>query len=391
MTPPTTAQVKDTIVAGLQTSLGQTIPIFPKAFVRVLAVSLAGVFILLWKYVGFLGLQTFISQASGLPTTINGKVVVPLVEWGRLLGVGDPNPSTQAQLQVAVTVKSMVGSLPANSQLVCSKTGVIYRSAADVFLNAPIVQVTIVAASDQDGGGGSGDIGNLSAGDTVSFANPLSNVATDATVVTQLVTGANAEDIEAYRARIYSRANGKPQGGAYADYREWGESVPGILHIYPYAGAPGQIDIYAEATIVSSGSADGIPTSGQQTAVFNAINMDVGGLATRRPVNAAINVHPITRVAFTVTVVGLTPSTATTQNAINAGVDEYLRSRAPFIVGLSTLPRDDRITRAAIAGIVDNVCDAAGASAVDVTIVPGPAYDLGNGEKAKLTLPINYL
>lgn len=388
---PSTQTIADNIVAQIAASISQSVPLLPKAFIRVLAKVLAGVFVLLWKYCGFIFLQLFVAYASADPTTINGKVVQPLVEWGRLIGVGDPLPSVQAELLISVVVKNQVGSLAARSSLVRSSTGVIYQTIAEVPLDAPTVPVRIRAVSDQSGGDGSGIIGNLQAGDVVEFANPLPNVSKAAAVVSQTVTGANAELIELYRARIVARFQSAPQGGAYADYRDWAEEVPGIVNVYPYAGAPGEVDVYVEASVETSGSADGIPTGAQLTAVYNAITFDDAGLASRRPVGAAVNVFPIARAAFSVTITGLIPDTTDTRAAIKAGISEYLSTREPFIDGLSVLPKNNRITEAAIAGIVDGIVDAQAASVVSVSLDTGPAYDLQDGQKAKLLGDPTYL
>lgn len=382
---PTTARIAANIVSQMEAALSQSVPLLPKAFIRVLAAAIAGVVVLLYKYCGFVFLQLFVEHASDEETTINGKKIRPLRQWGRLVGAGDPNPATRAELSVRVPVTNQVGSLKAGSQLLCSSTNVIYTTAADTPLNEATVLVTIRAASDQDGGDGSGTIGNLEPGDIVSFANPLPNVATDAVVEAVAVAGVAAETVDAYRARVIRKFQRRPQGGAYADYEEWG-SVPGIVHVYPYTGAPGEVDIYAEADFESSGSIDGIPTGPQLTAVRDAIETTspTSGLATVRPANAAINVYPITRVGFALTVGGLTPDTPETRAAIEDGATEHLLSREPYIVGLSTLPRDDSVTSAALAGIVDGIVNAAGASVTYVTLLPGPAYTLGKGEKAKL-------
>jgi hypothetical protein len=122
----------------------------------------------------------------------------------------------------------------------------------------------------------------------------------------------------------------------------------------------------------------------QLTAVEAAINLDVGGKATRRPANARLNMQPITRAGFTVTISGLTPETQEIKDAIELGLEEYLRAREPYIVGLSVLPRDDRVTAAALSGIVDTIASAFGATVTTVEVTPGPAYTLGHGEKAKL-------
>lgn len=381
---PTTSDLNATIISQLEGALGQTIPILPKAFARVLAKVLAAVFVLLFKYAGFVFLQMFVAHATMQETTINGRKIRPLVELGRLFGVGDPLDATRAELVISIPVSNQTGSLAAGSRLLRAETEVLYDIVAAVPLNASTVQAVMRASGDAQGNGGLGDIGNLQPGDIVSFANPQSNVATDAVVVSQQKTAADAESTESYRRRIFQRVQQRPQGGAYADYRAWGEEVEGIVAIYPYTGDPGEVDVYVEASEDSSGSPDGIPTLAQLGEVAASIELDAAGLATRRPANAAVNVLPITRVAFNVEVSGLEPDTTATRLAIEDGVDEYLRSREPFIVGLSVLPRDDRITAAAVSGIVDSVVSAAGATVTTVELTPGPAYTLDKGEKAKL-------
>lgn len=384
---PTTAELNTTIIDQLEGALSQSIPLLPKAFARVLAKVLAGVFVLLFRYCGFIFLQLFVAHATMDETVINGKTVKPLVEWGRLLGVGDPQDATRAEHTVTVSVTNQTGNLSAGAKLVRSETGVIYDVISAVPLNAATVTATMRASGDGEGNGGAGDIGNLQPGDIVSFANPLPNVATDATVIAQTFTAADAETPDEYRARIFQRVQRRPQGGAYADYQGWAEEVEGIVHAYPYAGLPGEVDVYVEATEESSGDPDGIPTGAQITAVEDSIELNESGLATRRPVGAAVNVLPITRVAFDVEISGLDPDTTENRTAIEDGLEEYLRSREPFIVGLSSLPREDRITEAALGGIVNTIVDAQGATVTDVTMTPGPAYTLGHGEKSKLGTP----
>jgi uncharacterized phage protein gp47/JayE len=388
METPTTRQLSDQIVGQLQASLSQTIPLLPKAFARVLAWVLAGAIVIVYKYAGFIFLQLFVAHASAEETTINGKKVTPLIEWGVLLGVGRPHAATRAEQLVSVKVTNQSGELKAGQTLLRTETRVLYQIVATVALDAPIIQFRIKAIGDDAGGDGSGSIGNLTAGDILSFATQPANVATTATVVSQVVTGADAEPIETYRARIVRRVQRRPQGGAYADYQSWGEEVLGIAHVYPYAGViPGTVELYVEATEESSGSPDGIPTAPQIAAVLDAITLNESGKATRRPVNAAPLIAGIVRLPFDVQISGLAPDNADNRTAIEDGVDEYLRTREPFIVGLSVLPREDRVTAAAVSGVVDSIVNALGATVTTVTLTPGPAYTLGHGEKAKLGTP----
>lgn len=389
LTTPTTSAIAGNIIAQLEAALGQTIPWLPKSFLRVLAKALAGVFVLLYKYAGFMFLQMFVRTASFADTEVNGVTVNPLLEWGRLVGVGDPAAATQAELVIDINVENQTGLLPANSQLVGPSNGVTYITLAAVSLNAATVQATIRAVSDQTGGGGAGAVGNLEVAATVSFANPIANVSRSATVATVAATGADGESEAAYRQRIIDRFQKRPQGGAYSDYEAWGEEPAGIINVYPYTSdCPGQVDVYVEATVASSGDPDGIPTTAQLQEVREAIELDSSGLATRRPANALVNTFPINRVPFVVTVTALTvDDLAQVQTDITTALEEYLLAREPYIIGLSVPPRKDRITRTGVDGVVDDIVAAAGGifggSTITQNGVLTDAYTLGIGQKAK--------
>jgi len=388
---PTTKDISDNIIAQLEASLNQTIPLLPKSFTRVLAKAMAAVFVLLYKYGGFIFLQIFVQTASDVDTEINGKTVNPLIEWGRLIGVGDPTPATSAELLIDINVETQTGVLASGSQLVSTDNGVTYVTQAAIALNAAVVQATILSVSDQADGGGEGVIGNLEPGAIVSFANPLPNVSRNATVDSQVVTGANGESTEAYRQRVIDKNQKRPQGGAYADYEQWGEEAAGIINVYPYTGSPGEVDVYSEATVASSGSDDGVPTTAQLEAVLDLINFDENGLASRRNANAFVNSYPITRTSFDVTVQGITgvSDLAAVQTSITTAVEEYFLSVEPYIPGLSVPPRRDQLTRTRLSAIVEDIVTANNGTFTAANFIETGGsgslaiYVLGEGEKAK--------
>ncbi len=382
----TTQEINDNLIASLQASLNQTIPLLPKSFLRVLAKVFAGLFILLYKYGGFIFLQWYVRTASNQDTVVNGVVINPLTELGRQFGVGDPGEATQAELLIDIEVTNQVGSLPSGSQLTNANNGVTYITIGSILLDSPTVQATIRAVSDQSGGGGAGVIGNLDPGATVSFANPLANINRDASVVSQLITGADSETSEVYRQRVLDRFQKPPQGGALADYEIWGEEPTGILSIYPYTSdCPGQVDAYVE----SATEFDGIPTPAQLQEALDSIELDQNGLATRRPANALANTFPIARTGFDVVVTGIVvDNLAQVQADITTGLTEYFLSREPFIAGLSVPPRLDRITKTGSDGVIEDVVTASGgifsSSTLEQSGVPIVVYNLGIGEKSKL-------
>lgn len=384
---PTTQELSETILGQLEASLEQTAPLLPKAFLRVLAKVLAATYIVLYKYIGFIALQQLVKFASGKETIINGKTVIPLVEWGRLIGLGDPFPAVAAELDVLVTVTNETGTLPSGSQLLGEVNGVTYLTIGAVLLDAPIVTVGVRASEDPNGSGGAGEIGNLEPGDVLNFANPLPNVARAAEVDVLTVVGVDGEDIEDYRVRVIDRFQRRPMGGAYSDYAIWAEGVPGVANAFPYTGDPGEVDVFVEATT----GTDGIPTQALLDAVFDAIELDENGLASRRPANAFVNVLPIIRTGFDVTVVGLTADNLPQiQDDITEAQEKYFLSAEPFIVGLNVPPRLDRLAEVEVSGIVNDIVKAAGGrfQSASFTLngqtIPFTFYSLGIGEKAKL-------
>lgn len=377
---PTIKAINDNIVAQMDATFGTSLP---KSFVRVLAKTTAAIFIILYKYCGFNFLQMFVSTASMSPTEVNGRTIVPLVEWGRLIGAGDPRASEPAELIVLVTVEVIGSTLPAAAQLVYVPTGAVYITTESVVLDSATVNVSVIATSEF-----SGAQGNLGAGAVLSFANPLSGVARSASVVSQSVTGADAETSDQYRERVVNRFQLRPQGGAYTDYKLWAEETTGVLRAYPYASDfPGQVEIYIE----SATEVDGIPTTAQLEAALDSINYeDATGKASRRPITALPNTLAIIRVGFSVEIQGLSVENEPNVRAeIESALTSYFLGRAPFLIGLSIPPRADRITQPSVNGVIDDIVSLNNGTYTAVVLRKGAvitaSYMLQKGEKAKLS------
>ncbi len=391
---PTVQDLTATIIAQLEVTLNQTIPLVPKAFIRVLAKVLAAVIVLLFKYGGFIFLQQFVKTASLEEVNINGQLISPLRLWGNLIGVGDPAAGVRAQLSITITVEDQSGSLDAGLQLTNTGNGVIYRLLVSVPLVAATVVGSIEAIGDQSGGDGVGTIGNLSDGDTVSFVNPIPKVNQNTIVASTTQTGSDDESEDAYRQRIVDRFQKRIQGGALVDFEVWGTEPADIINVYPYTGAiAGHVDVFSES---NGPDPDGIPNASQLAAVSSSIEFDPDelpptGLASRRPAGTFVNSFPITRSSFDVTVNGLVVDSPTTvQTTITAAVVEYFLEREPFVSGVTLLPRTDAITANDVTSLVNQIVTAAGGTFLSAAItetvsgVPVFNFTLGQGEKAKL-------
>lgn len=365
---------RDAIIASIEANTGQTVPLLAKAFSRVIAAPLGGMIATLGKYNQYTFLQMFVATASNEPTTVNGRRVIPLQMWGQLVGAGLPAPATAAEIEVDFDVTNITGAtIEAGTQFVGASNGVTYLSTAAVLISAATITIPVKASGDQTNNAGVGTIGNLEVGAEVSFVTTPTGVVQDGAVSGVLVTAADAESTEAYRQRVTDRFQKRPQGGALVDYEVWGEETPGIINVYPYAGTcPGIVDVYAEATIASSGSDDGIPTQAQLDAVLDNIELDDAGRASRRPVNAFVDVHAITRKGFTVEVVGLEVADDVSVKAqIEAALDQYFASREPYIGGVSVIRRD-RVHAGEVSGRVAQVVTAAGGTYQTVVVRTQP-------------------
>jgi len=339
------SEIDANIIAQLQISLGQQIPIFPKSFIRVLARVLAGVFVILNKYADYICLQLFVATASMAETEILGNRISPLKEWGRMIGAGDPYAATAASATVRVLVIAAGGDpIPAGTQLVNPLTQLIYITKTTLFLGVPGAYTLNVDCTTL------GTIGAVAVGAKLSFLTPPVQVYSETDVTVSLGAGTDAETEGAYRKRITDYFQRRPQGGAAADYYLWGMTVAGVRNIYPYTGAvPGTVDVYVEGT-----GEDRYPSINALAGVSMAV-----GSTLRKPINAQPIIKPITIQDFTVSVSltedGLRPE-------ITDAIENYFLDREPFLEGVSSGIRRDRVYVNSLSGIVQDICDLYGAS-----------------------------
>lgn len=191
----TIAQIEQLIIDQLEAQFNFVIPLLSKAFNRTLARVLAAVWMINYKFGNWMLLQLFVSTASFKSITIFGKTITPLIEWGRLIGVGDPLPATAARLSIDVTVNSPAETLPSGTQFVSSINGLTYITDLAYVLVGPVDTIEVVCTQP-------GSQGNLEAGDPISLVNPLGIIDRDAVVNSVVVSGVDPETETDYRARV---------------------------------------------------------------------------------------------------------------------------------------------------------------------------------------------
>ena len=414
MTPRKTAkEISDAIITQLESSLNTVIPLLPKSFIRTVAKALGGVFVLLYQYAGFILLQLFVKTASNKPMTVGGITITPLAMWGALVDIYQ-KLGQQAEYTVSITVITQTGVIQSGERIVNPATEMIYVVVGDVALDAPEVYASIRATE-------VGELGNVDVGTTLQFVSPPSTVEKAVEVTAELADGVDEEDTEPFRQRVLERYAARPQGGAYADYRDWAQEVVGVKRAFPYSGwqldphpespAPyegsGEVFVFIESEADPDGVPDplagstGRPPGGALlTEVFDYLEANEAGLANRRNICAYIRVYPIRprtwswttggRTVFDIEVFGLTAveDVETTKTAIEEALADYFDTREPYITGLAIPPRKDVITKMTVGGVVGQVAAAYGGAVLDVEMEAEGSVEtiwyLQEGEMVKL-------
>lgn len=362
LTEPTAAEIRDVLIASIESRLGQTIPFLPKAVWRVFATAIAGIFVTLYKLGSFHFLQIF-------PQTAEEN---SLLQWGDLVGIFR-SPAEPARIEVTCTGENGQQILT-SSRLINNLTGATYLVDADQTIAGGVATVTMIATI-------TGTIGNVSNGKVLSFVTPLPGIDNKCTVTDTIDIGLDAEDIEIYRGRVVDRFRKVPQGGAFADYELWSVEVPTIINAFPYSGdIEGTVEVYIESGV----EPDGIPSAQELSDVLDSIN-----LPDRRPVTAEVFSLPIDRVGFTVTVFGLTPSPIETKEIIETRLAQFFLSRNPNVEGLTVI-NTSLISNTEIVQIISLAIQTTTSQfnqAIFEVTGTGDSltrYNLGQGEKAKL-------
>jgi hypothetical protein len=206
----------------------------------------------------------------------------------------------------------------------------------------------------------SGDGGQLDIGDTLTSTEPISLVASGATVTVEVIQPLAAEDIEVYREKVIQAFRIDAQGGAPGDYRIWASDAQGVRRVYPYAwsGVPNGVIVYVEATVADSPDGKGTPSAQILSDVEDVIELDPDtsldiNKRGRRPTQVNLNVTAITPRTLAITIPGYQGLTAQIQTDLLSAFTEAVSEIRPFIAGAEPVAsQNDSININKINGVI---------------------------------------
>lgn len=351
---PTIPEIRDQILADIQSGLGITTPLLPRSVWRVLATAQAGALYLGYLFARWAYAQIFTATCDE-DALINrgaeyGLVRTPPVEW-----------------RGTATATGTTGTtIPAGT--LWTLDGAVYQQESAVDIAAGTATITLFALEP-------GESGNLDAATELDLSSPIAGVDRIATVATTTQPGVDEEPLENFRDRLAARQAAQPQGGAKPDYVQWALEVPGIAEAFPHSPTPGVVNVYPITS--EPDPADRIPDAPLLATVTAYLNEDV-----RRPLGpVTIEAIEFDEIEFDVDIADLSPNTAAMKAAIEAAIEDYLYARRPKLYDDEPSPRDvisaARITRVCIdSGAEVVTVDLKNAGGSSITSYTLEAYEL---------------
>lgn len=305
---PTTQEINDRIVSDIESKTSQSTPLFFKAFNRVVAFALSGVFTILYKFGQWSIKQIFtITQDSDSLELKGDQYKIP-------------RKTSTSTILIAGFTGDNGTVIPAGQQFRGDSNGLLYSLQTTEEIAAGVASGNVLCLT-------SGAAGNLINGSTLTILKPISGLDNQATISATVTEGEDQEAVEDYRTRISEREKTPPQGGSLVDYILWAKEVAGITRAFAWghrnvsAIDPGYISVYP----LNDGEASRIPSAPKLTEVQTYIDD-----STRAPMQVAvINVPAMIEETFNITVTDLDPNTAAIRNAFAENVEAYLLAREP--------------------------------------------------------------
>lgn len=353
---PTIAEIRDQILADIQSELSLTAPLPPRSVWGILATAVAGALALVYRFAQWTRRQIFTTTADRDALILRGQ------EYGL-------TPTAAVAWQGTADATGTDGTALPQGTLF-QFDSIVYRTRSTVEISGT-TSVSVEALQ-------AGATGTRENADVLEIVTPISGINKELTVTATTTTGEDAETTAAFRARLAQRQRNVPQGGAIPDWIRWTLEVPGIAEAKIDRPAAGSITTYPLLT--TDDPTARIPGSTKLTEVLDYITDD-----RRSPIRAAaVNAVAPTELNFDVDISDLSPNTATVRSAIEDAITAHLYSRRPKQYSDEADPADV-VSAARLTGIAINA--GAQVATVDLKNAGGTSitdYELEINELAKL-------
>lgn len=361
---PKLQELVDSNIANIENRLNQNTPPVVRAFNRVYAIALALAQKALYLFAVDRAKQCLVISADEDGLTVLG-------EEFRV-----PRKVAEATILIITLPGTNGVIIPATVSFIGNSNGVRYFPDASATIAGGIATMTVTAED-------TGVVGNLNNGEELQIDTQVAGAETTATVQSTDNVGADEELLETWRERILFAERTVNGGSNATDNKKWAEEVAGVSRAFPYSGKPfddplptsfpGDRTVYVLADV--SIDADGIPPPSLLDEVRDSINTDPVTGKSRSVlgiIDATLDVEPISRTVFDVTITGLTIDAgieAQVKIDIDAALVDYFVSIFSFVEGVDVAQdKNDIITKLTVGTVVQDVLEANAGSVEDVTV-----------------------
>lgn len=302
---PTLTDLQQQIAADIESRLPGADSQLRRSLLGVLSRAFTGSMHGLYGFLDFTSRQVF-------PDSAEAEF---LDRWAGIWGV-TRKPAWPASGNVTFTGTNGT-VIPAATQLQRGD-GATYLTAAEATIAAGTATVAVTAETP-------GSDGNADAGTTLNMVAPIAGLQASATVAAGgLTQGSDEEADDSLLARLLTRIQQPPHGGAKHDYVAW--TLDKEAHeidvtrawAYPQELGIGTVTV---RFMMDDAYADGIPLQADVDAIQAYIDLV-------RPVTAAVTVVEPTAVPLAFEISGLNPATQEVKDAIEAQLKDLIRREA---------------------------------------------------------------
>ena len=367
MTPiPKLSDLFTQVLSDIEASYGLITPTFGKNFLRVISGVQAAKLWICYKLLSYVQKNTWIDTAD--PESAGGT----LERFGRVKLNRNPFPAVAAQY--IATITGTIGSTVPSSTTFLSdpdsaNPSMLFVVDNDFVLVSSPANITLRALTP-------GTTSKLAISDTLTATAPIIGVNKSATVLSEVISPTDEEDLEIDRQKGIDSFRLEPQGGAAADYRIWSSDATGVAKVYPYpvSGNENEVNVFVEATIADSTDGKGTPGASILAGVEAVIELDPDTTKDindrgRRPINVIVHVLAITPLNVEIDIASFVGIDAPTQAIILAALQELTRSIRPFISGADVVADiNDRLDHNNVVAAIQAAVPGSNFGAITITV-----------------------
>lgn len=213
---PTLLEIIDRVVADITNRLpGVEASVMRRSLLGIIGRAEGGVAHLLYGYIDWVARQV-------IPDTAESEF---LERWANIWNI-QRKPADFATGSFMFTV--VPGSKILAGTIIQRGDDIQYTALSDSTVVGTVATVSVRAVLPGSGA-------NALAGERATLLSPVAGVQSNGIVAAGgLVNGSDEESDDRLRERLLERIQNPPQGGALADYVQWGLEVPGVTRVWPY-------------------------------------------------------------------------------------------------------------------------------------------------------------